>query len=237
MNTCTHRPPIEPVPLVIMGGGGHAAVVADSVDRRWWQPMGYLADQASEHAPMASAESGPKPIPWLGTPLDLGRMLGTRLPASTMVHAAVGDGRLRRGWLETVPEDRWATVVSPSATVSASAVIEAGAFIGPHAVVNARAVVGRGTIVNSGAIVEHDCHVGAFVHLAPRVALGGAVHVGADTLIGIGAAVLPGVRLGRNAVLGAGAVAIDDLADGQTARGVPARAFSRDNASSMGGGI
>ncbi|WP_262422983.1 acyltransferase [Brevundimonas denitrificans] len=42
-------------------------------------------------------------------------------------------------------------------------------------------------------------------------------------LIGLGARVLPGVRIGAWAVVGAGAVVMKDVADGQTVAGVPAR--------------
>jgi acetyltransferase EpsM len=56
------------------------------------------------------------------------------------------------------------------------------------------------------------------------VHLAGSVHVGEGAFLGIGSVVSPGVRIGRWTTLGAGAVAIRDLADGTVAVGVPARA-------------
>ena len=47
--------------------------------------------------------------------------------------------------------------------------------------------------------------------------------MGEGALIGAGSAVLPGVRIGDRATLGAGAVADKDLPEGVTATGVPAR--------------
>jgi len=47
--------------------------------------------------------------------------------------------------------------------------------------------------------------------------------VGARTWIGIGAAVRHGIRVGADVTVGAGAAVVDDLADGVTAVGVPAR--------------
>ena len=73
----------------------------------------------------------------------------------------------------------------------------------PGAVINADARVGRNSIVNTGAIVEHDCLIGDHAHIAPRVALGGAVKVGDFALIGSGAVALPGAAIGENAIVGA----------------------------------
>jgi len=41
--------------------------------------------------------------------------------------------------------------------------------------------------------------------------------------VGIGATILPGVKIGRECVIGAGAVVRKNVADGKTVVGVPAR--------------
>jgi maltose O-acetyltransferase len=50
------------------------------------------------------------------------------------------------------------------------------------------------------------------------------VTVEADVFLGAGAIVLPGLRIGRAAVVAAGAVVTADVPAGQTVMGVPARA-------------
>jgi acetyltransferase-like isoleucine patch superfamily enzyme len=45
--------------------------------------------------------------------------------------------------------------------------------------------------------------------------------------VGIGAAVRQGIRIGRNAIVGAGAVVVDDVAAGAVVVGVPARPLRR----------
>jgi acetyltransferase-like isoleucine patch superfamily enzyme len=49
------------------------------------------------------------------------------------------------------------------------------------------------------------------------------VTVGDDTLIGIGAIVLPRIRIGRHVIVGAGAVVTRDVPDGKVVYGNPAR--------------
>ncbi|MDQ2879214.1 MAG: hypothetical protein M3R41_09090 [Pseudomonadota bacterium] len=46
--------------------------------------------------------------------------------------------------------------------------------------------------------------------------------VGARTLVGVGAAIAPGVSVGRDCRIGAGAAVIRDIPDTATAVGVPA---------------
>jgi acetyltransferase-like isoleucine patch superfamily enzyme len=53
------------------------------------------------------------------------------------------------------------------------------------------------------------------------------VTVGEGSHVGIGAIVLQGVRIGANAVVGAGTVVLHDVPDGDRVAGVPARSILR----------
>jgi len=200
----------HPRSLLIIGGGGHATVVAEAASLAGWRIVGFLDDDAD--APLgAFAER-------------IGSMATIEAPELTEHHPtiiAVGDLRFRRELVGLIGGD-FATVIHPAASVSPSATIGAGVFIGPGAVVHTNATIGAHATVNSGAIVEHDAVIGENAHLAPGAALGGAVHVGAGSLVGLGARVIPGVHIGDDAVVGAGAVVIRDVAVGACAVGVPA---------------
>ena len=115
------------------------------------------------------------------------------------------------------------TAVHPSATVSPSARISTGAVILANAVVNADATIGAGAIINTAAIVEHDCYVGTFVHLSPKTTLGGGARVDDLSWLGIGSIVLPGIKIGRESIIGAGATVIHDVGDRIVVVGTPAR--------------
>lgn len=56
-----------------------------------------------------------------------------------------------------------------------------------------------------------------------RVEYGSPVHIGADVWVGGGAIILPGVRIGDRAVIGAGSVVTRDVPDGVLAVGNPCR--------------
>jgi maltose O-acetyltransferase len=53
--------------------------------------------------------------------------------------------------------------------------------------------------------------------------LGRPVHIGRNVWIGGGAIILPGIRVGDDAVIGAGSVVTKDVPAGVTVRGNPAR--------------
>jgi sugar O-acyltransferase (sialic acid O-acetyltransferase NeuD family) len=201
-------------PVLIVGGGGHAQVVAEAAltDR---EVVGFLDDDAEATMPMLGAAR-------LGAIRDFSPDL------APLFVVGLGDNALRQrtheaccaaGGSDAQPVD----ILHPSASISATSQWFGGAFAGPGSVVHTGAVIGRGAIVNSGAVVEHDCRIGEFAHIAPGAVLGGNVQVGALALVGLGARVLPGVRIGAAAVVGAGAVVVTDVPEATTVVGVPAR--------------
>lgn len=196
--------------ILLIGGGGHAKVVFDTIRASGMGVIGYCDDNAH------SAMSGT--LEYLGAIGDAG---GLDAP----VVIAIGDVGTRRRFIgELGGGARFAEpIIHPSAVVSASAEIGEGVLVGPGAVINADARVGSHAIINSGVIVEHDCRVGENVHVAPGTVLGGGVSVGGDTLVGIGSRVLPGVVIGEGCVVGAGAVVTRDVGGGDVVVGVPGR--------------
>jgi len=193
--------------LLILGGGGHAAVVAESASRAGWEVVGFAAASgATVGDPDAAGASAVEEASHSGVAL----------------HAAVGSAEVRARWMTRFGHARFATIVDPSAIVSPTARLGAGVFVGAGAVVQARASLGAGAIVNTRAVVEHDCLVGDFAHIAPAAVLCGSVEVGRGAQVSAGAVVIPSRKIGAGAMVGAGAVVVRDLGAGVTAVGVPA---------------
>jgi len=112
--------------------------------------------------------------------------------------------------------------------------------VGTHAVLEYGNRIGNGSRVHSGCFLERVV-LGEHVFLGPHVVFtddphppcprygdckGGAV---VEDLVKIGAntTVLPGVRIGRNALVGAGSVVTEDIPAGMVAAGSPARVIKR----------
>jgi len=117
-------------------------------------------------------------------------------------------------------------IVHPGAVVSRLAAVGTGTVIFAQVAINAGTSIGSGCIVNTGATVDHDCRLGDGVHIAPGANLAGNVMVRDRSWIGIGSAVLQGTSIGRDVVVGAGSVVLQDVPDAVTVYGVPARVRS-----------
>jgi acetyltransferase-like isoleucine patch superfamily enzyme len=84
------------------------------------------------------------------------------------------------------------------------------------------AQVGEHAIVHAGVVVEHDCVLEPFTNIAPGAVLTGTC--GWDEEPGLRRSHRhPGVRVGVDATVAAGAVVIRDVPDGARVAGVPAK--------------
>lgn len=205
-------------PVLVIGAGGHAKVVIDSLRASGFTIAGLL-----------DADATPRQVagaPVIGDDFHL-----PRLRAEGLSHAvvAMGDNAVRErvGASARAAGFTLVNAVHPAATVSPSASMGEGVAVMAGAVVNAETRVGDLAIVNTGACVDHDGDLLPACHIAPRVALAGNVRVGARALVGVGASVIPGVSIGADAVVGAGAAVIGDVAAGTAVAGVPARLLHR----------
>lgn len=203
---------------MIIGAGGHAQVVADillrshEVDPRI-QPIGYLDDNSDLHGQSLVG------LPVLGSVADI----------STIDHAgvivAVGDNltRSRLYDLLTKKGEHLVTARHPTAVIAPDVRVGPGTMICAGVIVNPGTVVGADVILNTACTVDHHGRIGDHVHLAPGAHLGGEVQVGEGVLVGIGATIMPRRRLGPWCIAGAGALVHEDVHDGTTVVGVPAR--------------
>lgn len=122
-----------------------------------------------------------------------------------------------------IPDDRFAVIVHPTASVSRSARVGPGTVLLQHATVASGASIGAHVVVLPHAIVSHDVMVGDYSCLAGGAALSGHVRVGRSCYIGTTASVIGGVTIGDGALVGMGAVVLRDVLPRTVVVGNPAR--------------
>lgn len=146
------------------------------------------------------------------------------------IHIAIGDNKARGDLFRATSRIglNHVTIISPTAVVSPSVKIGQGCFIGAGAVINNGTIVQDVAIVNSGAIIEHDNMLGFSVHMAPGVTTAGRVRVEDYSFVGLGATVLPDIKIGSGVMIGAGSVVVKNVPANQTMIGYAARFHNRN---------
>lgn len=211
--------------LVIVGSGGFAretaaAVAALNEQGNKWHLLGYLDEDPAKHGTRVDG------IPVLGGIDKL-----QQLPqASVVVCTGRPDNYVSRPRIVSrleLPAERYATIVHPAASVSASSSIGPGSVVLAQVVLTASVQVGSHVAIMPHVTLTHDDVIADFATLASAVGLGGNVRVGRAAYIGAGALVREGCDIGDVALVAMGAVVTRDIPARQVWAGVPAR-YLRD---------
>ncbi|MDB6000621.1 MAG: acetyltransferase, partial [Rhizobacter sp.] len=124
--------------------------------------------------------------------------------------------RTRRAAIEGLglPPERFATVIDPTARVSAFARVGRNVLVMAGVVVCANAVIGDNVCVLPNSVIHHDSVIGDWSLVGSNVTIAGGVTVGENCYIGSGCSVMNGLRIGDGALLGLASCVIRDVAAG-----------------------
>jgi sugar O-acyltransferase (sialic acid O-acetyltransferase NeuD family) len=204
--------------VIIIGTGGHAAVVADALIASGKLVLGFVDVDVKRHGQQLCG------LTILGGDDALAGFDPKYIGLANGIGGTKGDPKRRQvqrkfealGW-------EFVSVQHPSAVVSPYAQLAQGVQLMASCVVQPCAKISAGCIVNTAAVVEHDVELGEFVHVAGNATVCGGVIVGAHSHIGASAVVLQGLHLGKSTVVGAAAVVTRPSKGMETLVGVPAR--------------
>ncbi len=202
--------------IVLVAAGGLARETAQAARAGGDRVLGYLDDDPDK----VGSELDGDPV--LGGSASVGRYA-----AATLVLCA-GKGHVRErlaGELRAhgVADDRYGSVVHPSAQVAATCEVAAGSILLAGVVLTAAVRVGRHVVVMPHVTLTHDDVLDDYATVCAGVRLGGSVTVGRGAYLGMGAMVREGLSVGEGAVVGMGSVVTRDVPAGQTWFGAPAR--------------
>jgi len=205
-------------PLILIGAGGHATVVAQTTHQLDLQIAGLYDDHPEANtAKLLHRPPPPTPPKYLGTINDFIQ----HQPTHWLL--AIGNLTTRATILNQYNESPTPPIIHPTAIIAPDAELEEGVFVAPGAIIHTGAKIRAHAIINTGAIIEHDSIIGTNTHIAPGATLAGNTTVGHNTLIGINATTLPNTTIGNHCTIGAGAVVLHNIPNNTTAAGNPAR--------------
>ncbi|MER6565476.1 acetyltransferase [Streptomyces sp. NPDC001093] len=203
--------------LLIVGAGGFARETAQAVrDAGECRLLGHLDDNPALHGTEVDS------VPVLG-----GCDLVHDLPDAGVV-VCVGNPRdyaararlVRRLGLSA---NRYATVIHPTAAVSATCEVGPGSVLLAHCVLTAAVRVGAHVAVMPQVVLTHDDVVEDCATLASGVRLGGGVRLERGAYVGSGALVREGTTVGAWSLIGMGSSVLGDVPPGEVWVGSPAR--------------
>lgn len=197
---------------MILGAGGHALSVADAALAAGWNTiMFYSPDGTGPASRLGPVVSSVDILADEDTAFALG--VGTNHWRETVANG-ISNKFPQGSIVSVVHPNAW---VSPHATVHPGAVILAGTAVGPGS------TVGRGALLNSGSSLDHESSLGDYASLGPGARTGGNVSVGERTMIGMQAAILHGITVGNDVVVGAHSLVNHHVESNTVIWGVPAR--------------
>lgn len=210
------------LPIIILGGGGHAKVLIDALLLQHREVLGYTDKDDGDKMILCVLRLGNDKTILEYDPKKLKLVNGVGSIASTSSRKRLYERFRRKGY-------HFESVIHPSAMIASDVQLEEGVQIMARAVVQPGCRLGANTILNTGALVDHDCDIGDHVHIAPGAVLSGNVRIGEGVHVGTGAIILQGLDIGIKSVIGAGAVIVKDVPAGVTVVGVPGQVI-RHNA-------
>lgn len=126
-----------------------------------------------------------------------------------------------------IPENRFATLVHPTAVVSDQARLSPGVVVMPLALVGPNAIIGAHTQLYAQSFVGHDSQVEEMVFVANNASIGGRIHIETGAHIGSNSSLRERIRIGQFAIIGLGSVVLKDVEARQIVAGVPAKLIGR----------
>ncbi len=203
--------------IAIIGAGGHGKVVADIASQSGYKQIDFYDDDDTKIGTMVGSWSVKGHLEDLLQQQD----------KYTSVFVAIGNNELRSNLNKMVDPLKQITLIHPQAVVSPYAIVGRGTVVMPGVIINAFAEIQNGVIINSAAVIEHDCFIENYVHISPGAVLSGNVKVGEYSWLGSNCSIRQEISVGANAVVGMGAVVVENVKQATTVVGSPAKELSK----------
>ncbi|WP_337041400.1 acetyltransferase [Emticicia sp. 17c] len=205
-------------PVLIFGAGTLGKIALDIFNRNNVLVYGFLDDNEKLH----NTEIGE--IVVLGETDDDGflKIIGQK----TESFVAIGNTKVKKKIVEILNERRHVMPVNAihdRSVVAENASIGHGNMVMANATINPFAKVGNHCIIQSGAVVDTEATVADYVTIGAGAMINTGANVGEGAFIGSGAIIVTGIKVGKNARIGAGSVVIENVPDGATVFGNPAK--------------
>ena len=209
--------------LIIIGGYGNGTVVQSTVEdintvKKQWELLGFLNDRETE--------------PINGYPV-LGKIDKQTVDKYiqdkdvyffyTLISVKLNFKFLYKLLDLQIPEERFATIIHPTAVISKFAKIGYGSCIQPFVSVGPNTVIGNHVQIFAQALIGHGAKLDNYCYVANNACIGADVHLLEGAYLGTNSTTIEFIKLGKWSICGIGTVVLKDVPDYAKMVGNPAR--------------
>jgi sugar O-acyltransferase (sialic acid O-acetyltransferase NeuD family) len=205
--------------IVIIGAGGvgrfilHAINEINNISNKW-NVIGFVDDNFDKIEKLVNG------IPVLGSTAWLEK----RCEVSVVI--ALSDPVVKNNIVNKLNNygcKHFPVIIHPKSWVAKNVSLGEGCIIYPGVAINVNSEIGRFVMINMNCAIGHDVYIADYSFIAPNVGIGGNTRIAESCNIGLGTSIIQHINIGGKAVVGAGAVVVEDVQAGNTVVGVPAR--------------
>ena len=196
---------INDKPIIILGSGGHAKVVADTLKLLGKQVLGFVTNDNDSLKKILDINIlGDDSIldKYSNIDVDLANGIGSIPYDVTRWDVAK---RMRN------KDFRFPTFIHPTAFISSDVSLDEGVQIMAGATIQTGTSIGMDTIINTAVAIDHDCSIGKNCHLAPGTVCSGGVSIKRGVHIGTGSVIIQNITIGKDTNIAAGSTLYKDV--------------------------
>lgn len=206
--------------IAVFGAGGFGREVHDMIEqinesKKQYDFIGFF-DDGVEKGTIVNE------YPVLGGVAEL-----NNFDSELCVVIAIGNPEIKRFVFEQISNTKitFPTLIHPNVYIGnlKHNKIGNGCIICAGNILTVNIVIEDFVILNLSCTVGHDTVIGKFSSFMPTVNISGEITIGECVYVGTGAKILNQLRIGKNSIIGSGAVVTTNLPEYCTAVGVPAK--------------
>ena len=205
--------------IVIIGAGGFGReikIIIDDINKKSleYDFLGFFDDNIEK----GKLVNG---FPILGTIQDL-----NSINEDTSVAFGIGEPKTKKNLIKELINKKlqFPTLIHPSCIISNDEVhIGKGTILCAGNIITCNIRIEDFVTINLMCTVGHDTHINNYCSFMPSVNISGEVIIHENVYVGTGAKIINRLAIGKNTIVGAGAVVSKSLPENCTAVGIPAK--------------